>query len=368
MPATFSIVQEYLNLKFIDIEANQPAILRRKTYVEFAMWLRAEQPAPDEYAVAMPSDSGPDQPIDLILNGQIHHAVVDSLQIGKYSPKDSQSDWFVHTQATLHWSAYLEANRFSTEQEHICSGPLSLQLAEVQLPKNGALILTEPLRLAFACSNTTKGRSGYDKIEAEIQRIPKDLYRKLVEQEDDERLQAFPYLCNAYHMAEYLVNEIIRLEDDLLPRVQRPWQHYRQRKTLRFGAGAWLMLSESALLHEINYQLFLAQIVSRWPNFRLHYRIIPRNGPANEAQEGWILPQQLQCFAYQMEPFLSLVQLLVQYGPEQAIELYPPDDRPHEYVRPWLLQHGGKIRRSDGRSLFRGCIDCMDRTQLTFYL
>jgi hypothetical protein len=280
-------------------------------------------------------------------------------------------DPFVHVQGTLHWLAQHNVGDSdfidnSTKHHHTFSGVTRFDLLEMNIPSGSDSTLPE--KLYFARPAVSSNHLYAQELEDEMERIPETLYRKLVEHQPDERLRDFPWLSTAYRMAEYLLTRNELAGEKLMNELQQSCQTSDAKSALFRACRLWFMLATYMLIQEVNYQLFMLQIVSRWPNFRLHYRIIPRNGQVNEIQEGWIRPQQLQCFAYQMEPFVSLILLLEQYGPERTIQLHPPGDRPHRHVGRWLLQYCGKIRQRDGRSLFSGCVDCTDQIRLKFYL
>jgi hypothetical protein len=305
----------------------------------------------------------------LRLRGEVQQAMVDSLQV--VLPEDRQVTPFVHIQGTLHWRArHTVGDSFSiidesTEHDHRFSGPARLGLISPDIPSGGVWV--PPEKLVFA-TPAYRGDHFYAKeLEDEMERIPEDLYRKLVEHQPDHRLRNFPWLSTAYRMAEYLLaqNELMRKR--LMPIVQRSCKTRNAKSTLFCACEIWSILANEMLIQEVNYQLFMLQVVSRWPNLRLHYRIIPPNDQA-AAEEGWILPQQLRCFAYRMEPFWSLTEMLARHGSEQTIQLNPDGNYLHYHVGRWLLQYCGKIHMRDGHALFSGYLACQDQIRLKFYL
>jgi hypothetical protein len=303
------------------------------------------------------------------LRGGIQHAVVESLQM--VLREGGRVNLFAHVYGTLHWRARHNVGWSydideSTEHHHTFSGVTRFDLLKRNILSSSVWV--PPEKLFFAGPTYGTDHLYAQELEDEMERIPETLYRKLVEHQPDERLRDFPWLGVAYRMAEYLLTRNELTGKTLMSELQQSCKTSDAKSALFRACRLWSMLANLMLIQEVNYQLFMLQIVSRWPNFRLHYRITSQNGQENASQEGWILPQQLQCFAYQIEPFWSLIGLLAQYGPEQAIELHPPEDRPHQQVSRWLLQYCGKIHMRDGHALFSGYLDCTDQIRLTFYL
>ena len=310
------------------------------------------------------------------LRGKVQNVVIESLQVIPPESNGSRFDPFVHVQSTMYWQACNnigESDAIDKSTKHHCifSGPMRFDLKGTYITSSGVWGRLETL--FFASLSYDSDDLFVKKLKDEIQRIPPTLYRKLVERQPDERLHDFPWLGVAYRMAEYLLSRN-DLGEELITELRQSCRILDVKNTLVCARNIWFQIAEPALLQEVNYQLFMLQVVSRCPNFRLHYRIISPNDQADEAQEGWILPWQLKRFAYETEPFRSLVGLLAQYGPEQTIELHPPQnvdpaaDDPHYYVCRWLLQYCGKLNEYNGYYLFTGYTHVASQVQLTFYL
>jgi len=306
------------------------------------------------------------------LEGKVQHAVIESFQV--VPPEGRRVDPFAHVQSTLHWRAHHNVGEAyypdpGTKHDHIFSGPTRLGLRETNIPSGSVWL--PPEKLLFASLAFGSDHFYTRELEDEMERIPKNLYRELVEHRPDKRLRDFPWLGVAYRMAEYLLTRNEPMRETLMPIVQQSCKTVDAKYTLACTSNIWSVLANQTLVQELNYRLFMLQVVSRWPNFRLHYRIILRNG---QAEEGWILPWQLNCFNYNTEPFQSLIQLLARHGPEQTIQLHPPPDlnppagEPYYYVCRWLLQYGGKIIQYDGQCLFSGYAPVGLQVHLTFYL
>jgi len=359
----------YFASRFYQRKENQPNCACRpmhSTWVEFVVKLSVKNPISQQLIRAVS------------LRGEVQQAVVESLEV--VLPKEFRVDPFVQVQSTLHWRAChtVGDSRFvieeGTEHEHTFSGLARLGLLAMPIPSDSVWVPRKKLFLAIIVRFDSE--NFYVKeLKREMERIPKNLYRKLVEHQPDDRLSDFPWLSTAYRIAEYLLaqNELTR--EQLIPIVQQSCKTRNAKFTLACACNIWSTIANNALIQEVNYQLFMLQIVSRWPNFRLYYRIIPRNGQANEAQEGWILPQQLQCFACATEPFWSLIELLMKYGPERMIELHPLEnglhplgEEKHYRVCRWLLQYCGKLNEYNGSTLFYIRSHVAERVQLTFYL
>jgi hypothetical protein len=350
--------------RFYQVEANQPTIAHAREPMH-NIWLNFTL----KPSVLESTDCGKASRLTR-LQGEVQNAVVESLQV--VLPEGSQVEPFVHVQSTLHWRAchsvgcsYDIDNR--TEHHHTFSGPVRLGLLATLRPSDSVWVPPENLFFVNGPFGTDKFYA--QELKDEMQRIPPALYRKLVKHRPDERLHDFPWLSTAYRMAEYLLTRNEPLRKKLMPVVQRSCQTVDAKYTLDCAGGVWSDLASRALIQEVNYQLFILQVVSRWPNFRLHYRIIPENDQA-AAEEGWILPQQLRCFAYEKEPFWSLIGLLAQYSPERTIQLRPHQNKLHYWVGRWLLQYSGKIQEQDGYSLFGYHVNVpiTARIRLKFYL
>jgi len=307
---------------------------------------------------------------EIMLEGSIQRAVVESLQV--VLPKDCQVDPFVHVHSTLRWSACYSISRDDddavdniTTHNHTFCGPARFALGEPDIPLDSVWL--PPEKLFFSGLVFDSEELFTHELNEEIQRIPETLYRNLVEHQPDERLRDFPWLSTAYRMAEYLLTQNEREGKTLMHELQQSCKTVDAKSTLVCACDIWFNLVNHTLMQEVNYQLFMLQIVSRWPNFRLYYRIIPPNDQV-AAEEGWILPWQLQCFAYYREPFRSLIWLLMRHGPKQTIKLTPPQNGAHQSICRWLLQCCGKLNERDGHDLFYGNTHFASQVQLTFYL
>ena len=328
-------------------------------WLNFLLYLRVAEPQPQQNKLRA-----------ITLRGCVQQAVVESLEV--VLPKDFRFDPFVHVHSTLHWRACHNVGWSydiddSTEHEHTVSGPIRLGLTSQAIPTGSAWVPPENL-LFFASMIFGVDQFYANELEKEMEWIPQDLYHKLVEHQPDRRLHNFPWLSLAYRMAEYLLERNEPAREKLMPILQQSCKTADARHTLICTCKVWSIIARRMLIQEVNYQLFMLQVVARWPNFRLHYRIIPTNNQADAAEEGWILPQQLRCFAYQEEPFWSLTKLLARHGPEQAIGLNPPEQNPHRNVCRWLLQYCGRINEREGYFLFGTYMNVAWQVQLTFYL
>ena len=288
-------------------------------------------------------------------------AVADALQV----QHDSEGRDFVTINGSVRWFTLWrrEKLQFEGRHEHSLTGPVLFKLTPVRLTKEEYTHLPGGLYLAESASVYDSWQRAEQLLDAEIQRIPETLYRKLVEHQPDERLCDFPWLDAAYRMAEYILPQEDGLRANVLPELQQSCQSEDARRTLSSALQVWLILAGEALIHEVNYQLCWLQIMTYWPRFRLFYRISPSDGATGDTVEGFLELSQLRRFAYRREPFLSLLTLLAETTRPEIVSRRPrlvfsnTDDSTYLYVYcqrlcDWLAQYHGYIRVRWGSSLF----------------
>jgi hypothetical protein len=289
-------------------------------------------------------------------------SVADSLQW----QRDSQGRDFVTINGNIYWSTYWQARQGSGEMdgrhEHSFTGPMLFKLSKIRRGKEEYTHLPGGLYLAEVPSYDVRHQAD-QLLDAEIERIPDALYRKLVEHQPDERLRDFPWLVAAYRMAEYILSQENGLRARLLPEGQKSCRSQDAKYTLSSALKVWLILAGEALIHEVNYQLCWLQVMAHWPKFRLFYRIAPGVGATGETIEGFLELNQMRRFAYRREPFLSLLTLLAETTRPEMVSrrsrLVFSNTDPWSYLYhccrrlcDWLAQYHGYIRICWGSRLF----------------